>query len=258
MEKPPRAQSAAGNFSLVFGIFALMMALSFYRKFPLGLTVLLPALAGIISGFIGVGKQKTGRLPAAAGIILNLVALAFTFMCFVKMVDEHNRNMYRRARRISCTSNLKQIGLALKQYAMDYNDAFPPLDGAAGLELLRSDDYLTDYGVYVCPQSVKTEGSGTVKLSTANVSYIYFGGFREGSDNIHGMPDTPLAFDNPGNDKEYIIVLFQDGHVQAFPSAAKNCKEVVEFLNKTNKYPLEHYKILKSKAVKADAEWGLP
>ena len=43
-----------------------------------------------------------------------------------------------------CASNIKHIELALKQYAMDFSDYFPPANGAAGLEYLRKYDYLAD------------------------------------------------------------------------------------------------------------------
>ncbi|MDD3116605.1 MAG: DUF1559 domain-containing protein, partial [Victivallaceae bacterium] len=70
-----------------------------------------------------------------------------------------------KARRISCTSNLKQIGLATKQYVMDFADRFPGEGGAEGLERLRVNDYLTDYSVYICPSTTHTKGSGTQTLS---------------------------------------------------------------------------------------------
>ena len=52
-----------------------------------------------------------------------------------------------KARRISCTSNLKQIGTSLKTYSIDYESRLPNLPGAAGLEILRAYEFLTDYGV---------------------------------------------------------------------------------------------------------------
>ncbi|MFA6998719.1 MAG: DUF1559 domain-containing protein, partial [Victivallaceae bacterium] len=69
-----------------------------------------------------------------------------------------------KARRISCTSNLKQIGLATKQYVMDFADRFPGEGGAEGLERLRVNDYLTDYSVYICPSTTHARGTGTLPL----------------------------------------------------------------------------------------------
>ena len=46
-----------------------------------------------------------------------------------------------RARRIACTSNLKQIGLALAQYAGDFDSFFPRreiLRGILGIMVLKS------------------------------------------------------------------------------------------------------------------------
>ena len=70
-----------------------------------------------------------------------------------------------KARRISCTSNLKQIGTSLKTYSIDYESRLPNLPGAAGLEILRAYDFLTDYGVYVCPSTTTRTGGGSEKLS---------------------------------------------------------------------------------------------
>ena len=50
-----------------------------------------------------------------------------------------------KAKRIACTSNLKQIYLALDQYALDYQSHLPP-----DLKTLSSTDYLTGESIYRC------------------------------------------------------------------------------------------------------------
>ena len=153
-----------------------------------------------------------------------------------------------KARRISCTSNLKQIGLSLKQYAMDYADAFPsyglyPNSGALeGYEKLRQADYLTDYGVYNCPSTVTTKGTGDEMLiaavgvsgTSAQVDYSFAYGMMEGSSDRFGNSDSALGTDrkdlgnNGGtapatggsaNHSDYGNVLFLDGHVKGYPTS---------------------------------------
>ncbi len=137
-----------------------------------------------------------------------------------------------KARRISCTSNLKQIGLSLKQYSIDYADRFPSGGGATGLELLRKNDYLTDYGVYACPSTTTTRGTGTIQLSqgdtAANTDYAFAANMMEGDSNAFGRADSGIAADiystdvsktngsSAPNHNEFGNILFHDGHVSGF------------------------------------------
>ena len=165
-----------------------------------------------------------------------------------------------KARRISCTSNLKQIGTSLKTYSIDYESRLPNLPGAAGLEILRAYDFLTDYGVYVCPSTTTRTGGGSEMLSytggtpvngTGNgndgataariVDYAYAGGMIEGDSAIYGRSDSGIAADMYGvyaeadksqtdacdlptdtaaNHSDYGNILFLGGHVTGFPGAS--------------------------------------
>ena len=104
-----------------------------------------------------------------------------------------------KARRISCCSNLKQLGICLMIYADDNKGHFPDKDGDAGLEMLRQQDYLTDYDVYLCPStSDLAPKSGSVKSS-----YIYHGGLTTAA-----PEKTILMEDKPGNHKGYHNYLY--------------------------------------------------
>ncbi|MDD5596493.1 MAG: DUF1559 domain-containing protein [Victivallaceae bacterium] len=136
-----------------------------------------------------------------------------------------------KARRISCTSNLKQIGLSLKQYAMDYADNFPDPLNSTGFEKLRRADYLTDYGVYKCPSTTTTKGSGTLAISFdtsgAQVDYSLAYHMMEGSSDTFGRADSGISMDrydginNGGaaNHSDYGNILFLDGHVKGYPTS---------------------------------------
>ena len=149
-----------------------------------------------------------------------------------------------RARRINCASNLKQIGTAMKLYSSSFNDklpggparqggntantALPNGNGANGLEILRSNDFLTDYSVFICPSSTTSAGTGTQKLTydgtSANASYGFVGGMIEGDSNIYGRADSAISADLTGaasigsnndnpNHTGYGNILYQGGHV---------------------------------------------
>ena len=162
-----------------------------------------------------------------------------------------------RARRSNCAGNLKQLGTALKLYSSSYNDKFPggpgmqggndaqdkaiATDGAmgeSGLELLRSNDFLADYGVYICPSTVTSAGTGTEALSyggsstdpETNATYAFVGGMIDGDSTIWGRADSAVAADYTGgegvginndnaNHTNYGNILYLAGNVNGYVGA---------------------------------------
>ena len=161
-----------------------------------------------------------------------------------------------KARRITCASNQKQIGLAFQLYTNFPDDVVLPFGGASdsatsdiatkstqGLEPLVLNGVLTDMKMYICPStSVKVAtysskvtsspfmnndasatgaGSG---LPAVGLSYHYLPGMNA---NTTGS-DSGILFDGgsasgsnaaPNHDK-FGNVLFGDGHVASFVSGA--------------------------------------
>lgn len=73
-----------------------------------------------------------------------------------------------RAERIACINNLKQLGLAVRIWAQDYNDMAPP-------DFLSLSNELNTPKILVCPADRGREAAPNFSIfSTANVSYDYF------------------------------------------------------------------------------------
>jgi len=98
-----------------------------------------------------------------------------------------------QARRATCMNNLRQIGIALKMYAQDFNELFPdasghwlfPPDGLGSTWVSRSFNkllgvngvcgkYLKDVGIFICPSQKTDKKSQYPWITTGRtVSYSY-------------------------------------------------------------------------------------
>ena len=144
-----------------------------------------------------------------------------------------------RARRIACTSNLKQIGLATKMWAMSYGGDKKILFPSSGhngksLSQLVASEELTNFNVYICPSSTtetakitatggKFENWGKDDVDRfignsekCNFSYSFISGLSETSN-----PDSGLSFDvgddaktGKANHEKYGNILYVDGSVR--------------------------------------------
>ena len=103
-----------------------------------------------------------------------------------------------KALTISCTSNLKQIGLGLAMYAMDYDDKYPAANGWEKLLIA----YIGDEKALKCPKDMH--------------QYRYIGGGQKNT-KIEGPESTIVVFcecDHQGKTN----VCFADGHVASVDS----------------------------------------
>nr|WP_294503403.1 DUF1559 domain-containing protein [uncultured Victivallis sp.] len=137
-----------------------------------------------------------------------------------------------RARRISCVSNLRQIGQSLAQYAIDFESRLPPGEYNEGLEVLRSSGVLTDYAVYLCPSTTSSAQTGSAALTTTNCDYAYCPSMMMGDSTKFGRSDSGVAADmadgnkstsarNGGapNHTDYGNILFLGGNVNGFSTS---------------------------------------
>ena len=113
------------------------------------------------------------------------------------------------ARKASCMSNLKQIGLGIKQYAnmMRWEGWYPDTDVKAQLIKTKK---LTDEKMYLCPSYAGTatgmdyEYNVNAKLSESSPA------------------DSGVCRDKEENHTDAGNALFVDGHVQQFDSEFKD------------------------------------
>lgn len=155
-----------------------------------------------------------------------------------------------KARRISCVNNVKQIMLGLTMYANDHDSRFPADNGAAGLNTLVKDDYLTDFACYICPSATDDKGSGNLTEDTC--SYIYLGGTDLAKEQAPSK--LPVVFDKPGNHRKGVSVGFADGHVEQIDLPRYHSPEqVIDYLVQNRGLPEETGKVLKQKLQKWNA-----
>ena len=116
-----------------------------------------------------------------------------------------------KGRRISCASNLRNLGTACRMYAADSDETFPDSDNAAGFGLLLAANQVKTMMIYICP-STNTAREPTTKLTDAHLDYVYKGGFTEKSCGV----ETGLAADRivNANHTYFGNVLLGDGHVE--------------------------------------------
>jgi prepilin-type N-terminal cleavage/methylation domain-containing protein/prepilin-type processing-associated H-X9-DG protein len=149
------------------------------------------------------------------------------------------------ARRASCLSNVKQLGLAALQYTQDYDEKLPPsYDAGAPAKIWSQliDPYVKSQQIFFCPSDSTHNSSNAI--STSNISYGWnyyyltyspFGGYGHGGVSlayIQSVSHTVLLGDSQ-NALPYVInyygsymplarhlegtnMCFVDGHAKWF------------------------------------------
>jgi len=146
-----------------------------------------------------------------------------------------------QARRSTCVSNLKQIGLALKMYAQDYDEKYPEanysLNPGTGVEACDSlsllmPNYVSAGKIFFCPSSSDSAATSTV-LGPDVCSYAYARDLDEGIDvdtvavcdqldlsstnskaSVIGTDDVVTGAGLKNHGVDGINCLYMDGHVK--------------------------------------------
>jgi len=124
-----------------------------------------------------------------------------------------------KAQRTFCTSNLRQIGVALHLYTEDWDEKFPNTGyGSAKLGVLYS-SYVDTAQVFDCPSDKKATKASSDGTTLSNSSYAYAAGLSEtapsttpiASDN--GVSDSALV-DTDNHKQDGVNILFVGGDVK--------------------------------------------
>ncbi len=129
-------------------------------------------------------------------MFVSIVVLGFLILSI------HPSRRGENEHRIPCVCNVRQIGLACKQYAIDHQDHFPN----SFLELIP-DHYLRVDRIYLCPDHPPPKEQLTEKNLEQLSSYILVKNLTEKADS-----DMPLVIEKPYMHKDGGNVFFVDGH----------------------------------------------
>ena len=110
-----------------------------------------------------------GKSTDSAFTLVELVVVIATLVLLALfLIPMLTQSGHRRGRRVSCASNLKQIGLGIKMYAGDHQEKFPD-------SIKDIDRYLANQArLFHCPdQTFRTPTNSIENMTAANNSYLY-------------------------------------------------------------------------------------
>jgi prepilin-type N-terminal cleavage/methylation domain-containing protein/prepilin-type processing-associated H-X9-DG protein len=124
--------------------------------------------------------QKPGFTLIELLVVIAIIALlaAILFPVFARAREN--------ARRASCQSNLKQIGLGIMQYTQDYDEKYSYQDPIAGSDgvfnyattttpnwIAQSQPYVKSWQIFKCPSSTPNTAGGAYAISgNSDASYV--------------------------------------------------------------------------------------
>jgi prepilin-type N-terminal cleavage/methylation domain-containing protein/prepilin-type processing-associated H-X9-DG protein len=147
-------------------------------------------------------------------VVIAIIAIlaAILFPVFAKARE--------KARQTSCSSNLKQSGLASMMYLQDYDEVYPPsrVDGALPRRWDQIiEPYVKSTQVFTCP----SDGAIALGYGHAHNQFGYFGanvgGLPSGSARRLSdvqMPATTILYADTGRDTETWAYFHQNPNVQ--------------------------------------------
>jgi len=122
----------------------------------------------VVSGALTPGSKRRGFTLIELLVVIAIIAIlaAILFPVFARAREN--------ARRSSCQSNMKQIGLGILQYTQDYDETYPPRGNGAGSFRQLTQPYIKSTQLFECPSNTqnKTVADGAIgNFPAVNRSY---------------------------------------------------------------------------------------
>ena len=187
--------------------------------------------------------QRRGFTLIELLVVIAIIAIlaAILFPVFARAREQ--------ARRTSCASNMKQIGLALMQYAQDYDERLPLFSlsdtsyqgylGYAGADGPRWADMLFPYikstQVFDCPSTnkklAKYPGGNYFDISTYSYGYVSASQPTNGSGEAYGVAGRSLG---AIEDSSGTIIVTEDGRVEDGGSSGPPAEAIGRLIPNSN------------------------
>jgi prepilin-type N-terminal cleavage/methylation domain-containing protein/prepilin-type processing-associated H-X9-DG protein len=136
-------------------------------------------------------RHKSGFTLIELLVVIAIIAIlaAILFPVFARAREN--------ARRASCQSNLKQIGLGIVQYTQDYDEKFPVVwngagGGAYGMWIFIQ-PYLKSLQIYQCPSEKNAMDTNTAGSGYTDYSYNLTLGYDNATSVIRGLNMSALT-----------------------------------------------------------------
>ncbi|MEI6501311.1 MAG: DUF1559 domain-containing protein [Armatimonadota bacterium] len=122
-----------------------------------------------------MGKSRRGFTLIELLVVIAIIAIlaSILFPVFARAREQ--------ARKVSCASNLKQIGLACHMYAQDYDEIFPADNHVCNSHLRLTGElmpYVKNTQIFYCPSAATAGLTSLIGCEAnqmlGNISYYYF------------------------------------------------------------------------------------
>jgi prepilin-type N-terminal cleavage/methylation domain-containing protein/prepilin-type processing-associated H-X9-DG protein len=147
----------------------------------------------------GASRRVRSRRTAPGFTLIELLVVIAIIAILASILFPVFARARENARRSSCQSNLKEIGLAIQQYLQDYDEKYVPDSTAASTPMTFADQlqpYIKSRQIFVCPSATDADMQKYPDLTTGPYKSAYgynYTGFTDASllgINMSGVPVT--------------------------------------------------------------------